>query len=271
MANGSKDRDDNKTALTHRVTAVAAAYLDGLGCKPVETEVPVRPGWVADLASFWYPTATEAKKLHMNQRAREILGAKAKNWSWAKCLPRTYGDGPLTVLVEVKTSTSDFKGDPKWKRDWPAHMCFLAVPSGIVAPGDIPEGWHGLETSKNGTCLRKVHRTFAGPHPQHTGMVVDFVAAVGIRRDHRTRYAAMRAFAKAYRAEDQQRKMRYSAERLLDRLANWIQGQGVYAHVERSLKDVLAELGIKKVPCYCEKAVAFFESLKDSQTERAED
>ena len=57
--------DLNKTPLTHRITALAAAFLDAHGFKPVETEVPVASGWVADVASFVYPTMTEAKKLRL--------------------------------------------------------------------------------------------------------------------------------------------------------------------------------------------------------------
>ena len=42
---GSMNEDRNKTALTKHVTAAAIAYLDERGCKPIETEVAVEPGW----------------------------------------------------------------------------------------------------------------------------------------------------------------------------------------------------------------------------------
>ena len=253
------DLDKNKTALTHRVTAIAAAYLDGIGCKPVETEVPVQGGWVADVASYWYPTMTEAKRLQIDRRAREILGV-APGTDVLDLLPRVYGDGPFTVLVEVKTTASDYKRDArKWEPGrWPAHICFLAFPAGVV--DKLPEGWYGLETSKSGSKLLKVHRAFSNPHPQHSGLVIDFVAAVGIRRDHRTRDAAMQAFERASRIEDRQREVRYSAERLLEGLAAWIQRK--HWKSEFRLRDVLRKLGIKKVPKYCDKAVEFFESLR---------
>lgn len=254
--------DENKTSLTHRVTAVAAAYLDALGCKPVETEVPVRTGWVADLATYWYPNMTQAKKLSLDRRAREILGISDRT-DVDNLLPCAYGDGPFTVVVEVKTTISDFKRDGrKWNnKEWPAHICFIAFPTGIAAKDDLPRGWHGLETTEDGTRLCTIHEIFGPPHPQHSGLVLDLVAAVGIRRDHRTRYAAMKAFDKAWRAEDRECKARYSAARLLEGLAEWIQGQGWDA--DRSLLDVLPELGIKQPPSYCKEAIALFESLRE--------
>jgi hypothetical protein len=236
--------DENKTALTHRVTATSAAYLDG---------------WIADLASYWYPTVTEAKKLHLDRHAREILGTTAE--SAYVTLPRVFGSGPFTVVVEVKTARGDFaRDDRKWQQ-WPAHICCVAYPGGVV--DKVPEGWYGLEVSKDGRTLRKVHRTWASPHAQHSGLVIDFVAAVGIRRDHRTRYAATRAFLKAYRAEEQEQKKRHSAGRLLEGLAAWIQGKGWQA--ERPLVEVLPKLGIKKLPAYCRDAIAFFETLRNGQ------
>ncbi len=215
--------DENKTPLTHRVTAVAAAYLDSIGCKPVETEVAIASGWVADVASFWYPTRTEGKKLHLTEKAKSIL---AIDGSFYNGFHRVYGPGPLTVAVEVKITRADFARDAKWNRPAEAHICALAFPCGVIEPDEIPNGWYGLETSKDGTSLRKVHRHFGCVHPQHPGLVLDFVAAVAIRRDHRTRYRAMKDWQKAYRARDAEKKRQYSASRLLEGVANWIQREG---------------------------------------------
>lgn len=248
--------DRNKTGLTHRVTAIAAAYLDALGCKPVETEVTARQGWVADVAGYWYPTMTEAKKLHLHRRAQEILGDVPATG----VIPRVYGHGPFTVLAEVKVSRSDFQKDKhKWNGVYPAHVCLLAFPAGVIAADEIPKGWYGLETSKHGQKLKKVHRNGC-LHPQHLGLTVDFVAEVGIRRDHRTRYRALKDWAKAYRAEEAEKKKRYSAANLLVRLADWIQRKGWKP--ERALRDILPELGIKKVPQFCNEAIDFLESLR---------
>lgn len=253
--------DDNKTALTHRATATAAAYLDALGCKPIETEVQVRAGWVADLASYWYPTLTEARRLRLTNRAREILGVSASVED-RELIPRVYGSGPLTVLVEVKSQRADFLADQrKWQPgDWPAHICCLAYPTGVVDDNELPAGWYGLKLSKAGNKLLNMRRTFARPHPQHMGLVLDFVAAVGIRRDHRTRYAAMRAWAKASRAVDRKRRISYSASGLLCHLAHWLQGAGPLADFPFS--GLLRLLGINSLSKEAGNAIQFFEELK---------
>lgn len=252
--------DNNKTSSTHRVTAIAAAYLDALGCKPIETEVPVQNGWIADLASYWYPTMTEAKKLHIDRRARQLFDENPHEFVRNVWL-RVYGEGPFTVLAEVKISRADFKKDErKWRPgEWPANICFLAYPAGLIDDDELPDGWYGLETSKEGRRLRKVHRT-GRPHPQHVGLMIDFIAAVGIRRDHRTRYAATRAWMKSYRVEDREERVQYSAAHLLHGLAAWLRGEG--DNPERTLIEMLSKFGIKKVPTYCTELIAFFESLR---------
>lgn len=255
--------DQNKTALTHRVTAVAAAYLDGLGCKPVETEVSVQAYGVADVATFWYPSSTGGRRFHLPQRVRALLGIE--DMDDRDLVPRLVGHGPLTVLVEVKTTKADFVREHrrKWGSPAPAHICFLAFPAGMITKDEIPAGWYGLETSREGNTLRKVHWRPGRVHPQHLGLTLDFVAEVAIRRDHRTRHTATKAWIRAYRAMDRDRKSRYSAAHLLDGLASWIQGRGWKP--ERPLADLLPELGIKKCPRYAAKAVEFFQSLRNGQ------
>jgi len=57
--------DRNKTDLTHAVTQAAMTWLDERGFKPVETEVEIARGWVADLASAIFPTPTELINLKL--------------------------------------------------------------------------------------------------------------------------------------------------------------------------------------------------------------
>ncbi|KKM63582.1 hypothetical protein LCGC14_1510010 [marine sediment metagenome] len=249
--------DANKTALTHRVTAIAAAYLAGLGCKPVETEVPVAPGWVADVATFWYPSKSMGKRLHLERLARQWLGTLEDD---ANLVHRAFGNGPFTILVEVKTSRADFKSDCKWKLHKPAHICFLAYPEGVVARHELPEGWFGLETSSDGKAFRKVIRTSAEITPQHLGLTTDFICAVAIRRAHRTQHVALRAAAKAYNAEDRETQIQYKGARLLTNLAAWLEGVGFPAG--RSFDEMLDDAGIKKLPKYARDAAAYFQSLK---------
>lgn len=226
--------DRNKTALTHRVTALAAAALDGLGCKPVETEVPISPGWVADVASYRYPTLTEAKRFGFN-------GTHA---------------GPLTVVCEVKTTRADFIRDRKWLRPAPAHVCIVAYPVGIVT--ELPAGWYGLETTMTGDRVRKWYRANAGIHPQRQDVTIELIAQVGIRRDHRTRHAVTRDRAKASRARDAEQRIRYAPERLLEGLAYWLQGN----EPDRPLREVLPELGVKELPDHLDEVIEYFEKIR---------
>lgn len=255
--------DRNKTALTHRVTAVAAAALDGLGCKPVETEVPILPGWIADVASYWYPTRTEAKSFGMQKISLPARLVDAGVGDDLDMAIRCWGPGPLTVLAEVKTTVDDFRCDRKWFIPHPAHVCIVVFPSGVVS--EVPKGWYGLEVTASGDKVRRWHRNSADIHPQHPGLVLDFVAQVGIRRDHRTRYAALRDFSKAYRAKDADKKRRYSAARLLESLHDWLRRKQTLAVLDPNLPfdEVLATLGIKTVPRYLDETIAFFESLRE--------
>lgn len=194
--------DRNKTDLTHRITAVAAAYLCGIGCKPVETEVSVARGWVADVASFTYPTMTECK----NARLMKFLEAgldddkSGRHWNRYSYLINRFGS-IYTCLVEVKISRGDFRKDiiAKFGGQFPAHLCYLAYPSGVIKDDEIPKGWVGLKCSADGGQLNRV-MGYPTPHAMHLGDVTDFVASVAIRRDHRTAYAARREFFKCLRA-----------------------------------------------------------------------
>lgn len=228
--------DSNKTALTHRVTAVAAAFLDGIGCKPVETEVAVAPGWIADLASFIYPTRTEAKKLKFTRHADEwfapVAGSDVSLW-----LGRY--DKLLTVLVEVKVSRSDYAGDVgrKFGPHPPCHLCFLAYPKGELTAADVPAGWYGLECSRDGSKLMKVitydreRGTAARCWPQHAGQTIAVVSQVAIRREHRSRYRAIRDWWKSYRARDRQRNDGMRVSGLTEVVCGWIEGNGFGAEL----------------------------------------
>lgn len=248
--------DLNKTPLTHRVTAVAVVALNAMGCKPVETEVPITPGWNADVASFWYPTRTEAKRFHLDKitmPTRLIDPGIDELEMRLRCL----GPGPLTVAVEVKVTRGDFLQDPKWSRPPPANICILAFPTGVV--DEIPKGWFGLETNKQGDKARKWHRT-GEVHSQHLAVALDFISQVAIRRAHRTDHRAIRDWSKAYRAEDTEKRKSYSAAHLLDELAKWLQGTG--QHADGTLRESLDALGIKEQPLYLTSAIDYFETLR---------
>jgi hypothetical protein len=225
-----------------------------MGCKPVETEVVVESQWVADVAGVWYPTATELKRVISPAVIRRIGPVESV---FCRC-----GRGPYAVICEVKTTRADFLRDGrKWSARPPAHICCVAYPTGILKDSEIPSGWYGLEMTKEGKRIRKIHRCWCMPHPMHVGVLLDFVSAVSVRRDHRTRYAAGRAFNRAYNADETDRKRNYSAARLLEGMSRWLRGE-VYEST-LTCRELLPQLGIKKPPAYLEPVCQYLDSLKE--------
>jgi len=206
--------DRNKSALTHRATATAAAWLDGIGCKPVETEVALG-GWVADLASFWTPTCTEAKRARLLRDICPDIKDHTSSFEW---LTRRY-PSRLTLVMEVKVTRSDFLADSGRKyrvigpeRDTrrllipPAHLCVLATTAEAMGKDRLAD-WGVLKLSADGSRVVKWESPWH-INAQHPYQVEDLIAAVAIRRDHATRYAGARRFWKSYRAELSQDKAR---------------------------------------------------------------
>jgi hypothetical protein len=197
----SEPLDANKTALTHKATATAAAWLDAIGCKPIETEVPVGHQWIADLATFWSPTPTEAKRSRLLAWL-ERCPTVGEGLDRFGVLYRRLG-GRITIVVEVKVSRADLLKDldrkygrtPALAR--PAHCVIVAAPTSVVK-GEYLPSW--LELSEDCSRVRRWHGEWnITPVPQH--QVENVIAAVAIRRDHHTRYANARRFLKAYRAK----------------------------------------------------------------------
>lgn len=234
--------DRNKTPLTHRITATAIAYLDGRGFKPIETEVPAGNGWIVDIASFVYPTRTEAKKLKLTDKN----GVVAEN-QYRELMYRY--DSPLTAIIEVKAAKADYKKDIDRKFNgsfYPAHLCYIAYPCGMIDEKDVPVGWYGLETTKDGRNMHRVRRAHytRSLHPQRPGDVTDLIAQIAIRRDNRTRYAAMRALIKAYNVKDRERKETYKTGTVLSTVIDWLQSAG--RQESKSLHRILRDIGIKE-------------------------
>lgn len=207
--------DRNKSTLTHVATAAVAAWLDGIGCKPVETEVPVAEGWIADLATFWSPTMTEAKR----SKLLKAMVAGEVNDRAMQTLQHLFRDvgGRLTIAVEVKVSRGDFLADAGRKYGtWgkterratqqpPAHFCILACPAGVMLDGENLHRWGRIMLSADCARVTKFDGGWRA-NPLHPGQIEDLIAAVAIRRDHHTRYESMRRFAKAYRLRHRERE-----------------------------------------------------------------
>lgn len=211
--------DNNKTALTHKITAVCAAYLDKRGFKPIETEVSVYRGWVVDLASFVYPTWTERRLIGLN--SQELIS-------------------PVTAIVEVKITRDDFRKDIRRKfnaENLPAHICYLAYPKQMLSDEEIPQRWIGLEAKADGSKILRRKQKRIVPIPQDDGQIIDLIAAVAIRRAHRTRYRELKDAMRMYNAEKRERETRYKATSLLEALTVWLTGDG-FMH-ESNLQDIL--------------------------------
>lgn len=181
--------DRNKTPLTHEITKAASLWLDERGFKPVETEVAVDRGWVADIASVISPTQTELQKLRLLPSKPSWKSEKYQVWQdKAATLLRL-----MTVLVEVKTSRGDFLSDHKRTKASPADLSYLAFPAGLIKSEEIPTGWGALEYYENAglRCIRP-----AVPQDSTKEQQLSIVYEVAVRRDHRTRYEAQREWRK---------------------------------------------------------------------------
>jgi hypothetical protein len=179
-------KDRNKTELTHKVTVAAVRYLDERGFKPLQCEVAVCEGWVADIAGCISPTITELIDLKLLKRKPAYRHPTYNAWMEnAKQV-----DKFMTVLVEVKTSRGDFRGDRKWTLPVPTNLAYLAVPKGMFTSGEMPPSWGVLEYTEDYDSLRCVQIPTINPTSlaQHVSVVFE----TAIRLDHQTRYAHLR-------------------------------------------------------------------------------
>ena len=212
--------DANKTRRTQMVTDAAARWLAERGFKPVETEVAVSSGWVADVASFCYPTRTEAQALKLLSRRPKSDSSQLEYNEWNrrfKLLP-----SPLTALVEVKTSISDFRGDRKWNMMPPTHLRYVAAPLGMLDADNLPAGWGLLSVDSAG----RVHHNY---HPQIHSITVNqtlnVVAQVAIRRDHFTSKSRFREMRKQHNERCNTRQNLIRVSRAVEMVCDIITGK----------------------------------------------
>jgi hypothetical protein len=177
--------DRNKTVLTHEVTAAVAQWMDEHGFKPVETEVTVAAGWVADLAGVIMPTATELIALKLMRRAPK-WSQREQRMAWeSEC--RTL-ERIMTALIEVKTSRSDFLGDKKWALPPPVTVAYVAVPAGLIGQDEWPDG--SIKQLRGSSV-------FTATLEEQLSVTL----SIAVRRDHNTRYARLRELQRAKRIQ----------------------------------------------------------------------
>ena len=194
--------DQNKTEITKQITAAACFWLDERGVKPVETEVTVMDGWIADIAGVLCPTETELQTLKLIRRKPSWKKSEEDRQAWqveASVLNRM-----MTVVVEVKTSRGDFRGDKKWEWEPPADLCWLAVPAGLIAETEKPKGWGILEYSDKRDCM--ISRCVPEIRTTTAERQRNLIHAVACRRDNHTRYEHINRLRKEYRDEDKRRE-----------------------------------------------------------------
>lgn len=196
--------DRNKSETTRAITDLVRRYVQELGFKPVESEVHLCRAWNADVAGVGILTQTEAIRMKLIPRKKPYNSpgydeAYARSADAYRALPDF-----LSILVEVKASRADFKGDKKWTREPPANLCYLAVPRNLVAPAEYPAGWGILEYSGEGrrALLRLVRP--GDVFPVAIEQQLQNLYAVAIRREHVGRYAALNEERKAQRVQQNQ-------------------------------------------------------------------
>jgi hypothetical protein len=235
--------DLNKSPLTCDVTSAVALWLDGMGFKPIETEVGMpwstreenEKGWIADLAGVIFPTQTELINLKLLRRGpRWSLLDNDGKWEknpayeeWEK--ERAAKQRLMTCLVEVKTTRADFLGDRKWNLPLPTDLAYLAYPKGLVDPSEWPAGWGILEFHDGQVRQRR----FPFPGQTSSEQQRDVILSIAVRRDHHTRYARIREFNR----EDRERRNRDKGETRLRNIAYAVLDitQGKHESVENCL------------------------------------
>lgn len=225
--------DANKTGETRRVTELAASWLGERGFKPVESEVPVADGWVADIAGCASLSRTEA--INMKLIRRKPTWDKdwvANNQRWEAdfaSLPSI-----ITAAIEVKTSRSDFTRDKKWLRLSPVHLLYLASPPKLIKPEEVPD-WIGLIVC--GECGPRTIRP-AACQQLDWAQVANVVHAIAIRRDHFTAYQRWREFSRQARERDNERTNKASVYAMVSAAVDVVTGK-------RTPEEALKMHGIK--------------------------
>ena len=186
--------DQNKTEVTKQITAATCFWLDERGCKPVETEVSVASGWVADIASVVCPSNTELQELRLIRRAPK----------WSKRVEREAWEAEvtaiacmMTVIVEVKTSRGDFVGDQKWEcaaaGRFELDCCAVWPDCGIGKATRLGHPRIQRRTELYDQALRPQIRMTTAEQQRN------LIHAVACRRDNQTRYEHINRIRKEYR------------------------------------------------------------------------
>jgi hypothetical protein len=226
--------DLNKTKLTEETTDAAMKWLATNGFEPIQKEVTVKDGWIADIAGVIRPTQTEIlalKLMHRCPRWNSINHLAQSEW---RASIDSMKRQPYTMLTEVKTSRSDFRKDHKWDLVMPTNLAYLAVPEGLISEEEWPTNWGILEYQHDGTviCRRNACLT-----PVSTEAQRDVIFEISQRLLHTTD-----AFYLSQRVTQKDDREYEKAKRLREVI------QGVCRIVESKEKDFDLALSFSRLP-----------------------
>lgn len=199
--------DLNKSQLTQEVTAAVVAWLSQKGFKPVQTEVQIVKGWIADVAAAIVPTNTELQDLKLIRRLPKYNSKDhSVRTAWYKEAD-TLSERPYTALVEVKTSRADFTRDHKWKSPQPTSLAYLATQKGLTKEDEWPDGWGILEFAAGALrCLRPARLVEVSPEMQ-----AGTILSLAMRLHNTVNYAA----STAWRLENKEREKAQRASEII--------------------------------------------------------
>lgn len=241
--------DRNKTELTRKATAAAYRFFDGAGFKPIETEVPICQGWIADLAGVIDPTETELLKLRMVPSKPRYRWSASNEWKekyqsafaeWKEQFDPMFR--LLTAVIEVKTTRGDFRGDHKWSRCCPADLAYLVVPKDLISQDEYPPGWGIIEYNESSDSTKTVKR----PTPRLATVEEqrDIVLSIAVRRDHQTRHERIREMNRRIRDERNEDQARMTPIKAMSAMMEIAMG------MHGSVEECLERHQMKRFPGY---------------------
>lgn len=229
----------NKTELTKQVTKAAIDFLHNAGFKPVETEVTLHKGWIADIAGVIVPTKTEAVNLKLIRKGKRFDASTNIEFSR---LPEQ-----IVGAVEVKTTKADYWQDRKFQRKdfnhilGPAAMLnWLAMPKGMLRSQEWPAQWGILEWDGNSLSV-------ALPAPLMSALDswrCRVITEIAMRRDNATRGNRMAAFNEYNRTANVERMTHIRFSKAIELAADLASGK--YKTVDEAIEQLRLKCQLSK-------------------------
>jgi hypothetical protein len=173
--------DKNKTVLTSIITATCAKFLADRGFDIIESEVGYAGKYLGDVVGFGFPSLSLIEKLGI---------VFPRNNRWIKDYSSIDGlHRPLCALIEVKQSMADFVKDrnTKFVQRY-CHLNYVAYPLGLIKVDEIPVGWIGLETTRDGKRVWRIHGSIDCVYRMSVEELLEVVSNVAVRYKNHNQY-----------------------------------------------------------------------------------